>query len=80
VARPIPQADLEAIEAAVRQHEGGASDGQIAEALVNPGARRTLQYRLGALVDAGRLRLTGDGRAELECIFESEIITDWDAA
>ena len=26
-------------------------------------ARRTLQYRLRALVDAGRLRLTGDGRA-----------------
>jgi hypothetical protein len=63
VARPIPQADLEAIEAAVGQHEGGASAAQVAEALVNPGARRTLQYRLRALVDAGRLRLSGDGRA-----------------
>lgn len=63
MARPIPQADLEAIEAAVGQHEGGASAAQIAEALVNPGARRTLQYRLRALVDAGRLRLSGDGRA-----------------
>jgi Fic/DOC family len=63
VARPIPEADLQAIEAAVGQHDGGASAAQIAEALVNPGARRTLQYRLRALVNAGRLRLTGDGRA-----------------
>jgi hypothetical protein len=63
VARPIPEADLEAIEAAVAQHAGGASAAQIAAALANPGARRTLQYRLRALVDAGRLRLTGDGRA-----------------
>ena len=63
MARPIPEADLEAIEAAVAQHAGGASAAQIAAALANPGARRTLQYRLRALVDAGRLRLTGDGRA-----------------
>lgn len=63
MARLIPEADLELIEAAVRQNEGGASAAQIAEALVDPGARRTLQYRLRALVDAGRLRLTGDGRA-----------------
>ena len=63
MARPIPEADLEAIEAAVARHEGGASAAQIVEALVNPGARRTLQYRLRALVHAGRLRLTGDGRA-----------------
>ena len=63
MARPIPEAALQAIEAAVAQHAGGASAAQIAVALVNPGARRTLQYRLRALVDAGRLRLTGDGRA-----------------
>lgn len=63
MARPIPEADLQAIEAAVAQHAGGASAAQIAEELVNPGARRTLQYRLRALIDAGRLRLTGDGRA-----------------
>lgn len=63
MARPIPEADLEAIEAAVAQYAGGASAAQIAAALVNPGARRTLQYRIRALVDAGRLRLTGDGRA-----------------
>ena len=63
MARPIPEADFQAIEAAVAQYAGGASAAQIAAALVSPGARRTLQYRLRALVDAGRLRLTGDGRA-----------------
>ena len=63
MARPIPEGDLAAIEAAVAQHPGGASAAQIAESLAAPGARRTLQYRLRALVDAGRLRLTGDGRA-----------------
>jgi len=63
VARPIPEGDLAAIEAAVAQHPGGASAAQIAESLAAPGARRTLQYRLRVLVDAGRLRLAGDGRA-----------------
>jgi Fic/DOC family len=63
VARPIPEADLEAIEAAIAQHDGGASAAQIAAALVVSGARRTLQYRLRALVNAGRLQTTGDGRA-----------------
>lgn len=63
MARPIPESDLAAIEAAVAQHPGGASVAQIIEVLAAPGARRTLQYRLRALVDAGRLRLAGDGRA-----------------
>lgn len=63
MARPIPEADLQAIEAAVAQFPNGASAAQITGALAEPGARRTLQYRLRALVDAGRLRLTGDGRA-----------------
>jgi len=63
VARPIPEADLQAIEAAVAQFPDGASAAQITGALAEPGARRTLQYRLRALVDAGRLRFTGDGRA-----------------
>ncbi|MEP6867154.1 MAG: Fic family protein [Novosphingobium sp.] len=63
MARPIPEADLQAIEAAVKLHADGASAEQIANALAAPGARRTLQYRLRSLVNAGRLRLTGDGRA-----------------
>ena len=45
------------------QFPDGASAAQITGALAEPGARRTLQYRLRALVDAGRLRFTGDGRA-----------------
>lgn len=63
MARPIPDADLDAIEAAVAQFERGASLAQIADVLGDDVARRTLQYRLRALVGAGRLRLTGDGRA-----------------
>ncbi len=45
------------------QFPDGASAAQITGALAEPGARRTLQYRLRALVDAGRLRLIGEGRA-----------------
>jgi Fic family protein len=63
MARPIPDADLDAIEAAVAQFERGASVAQITNALAGDVARRTLQYRLRALVEAGRLVLTGDGRA-----------------
>ena len=63
MARPIPEAVLQAIEAAVAQFPDGASAAQITGALAEPGARRTLQYRLRALVDAGRLRLIGEGRA-----------------
>ncbi len=63
MARPIPEGHLAAIEAAVAQYPGGASAAQITEVLAAPGARRTLQYRLRALVDAGRLRLAGGGRA-----------------
>ncbi|WP_353171550.1 Fic family protein [Paracandidimonas soli] len=63
MARPIPEAELQKIEAAIALHPEGASVAQIADALTAPGARRTLQYRLRALVNAGRLRLVGDGRA-----------------
>lgn len=63
MARPIPDADLDELQAAVAQFGGGASVAQIAEVLGNILPRRTLQYRLRALVGAGRLRLTGDGRA-----------------
>ena len=79
MARPIPEGDLAAIEAAVAQHRGGASAAQIAESLAAPGARRTLQYRLRALVDAGRLRLAGDGRAARYHLV-SQIITEPNAA
>jgi hypothetical protein len=48
VARPIPEAELQAIEAAVALYPDGASAAHIADALTAPGARRTLQYRLRA--------------------------------
>lgn len=63
MARPIPETELEAITAAVAAHPDGASIAQIAEALAAPVARRTLQYRLRALVDASRLSLTGGNRS-----------------
>jgi hypothetical protein len=62
MARPIPDANLDELQAALAQSRGDASVGQIAEALGNRLTRRTLQYRVRALVGAGRLRLTGDGR------------------
>jgi len=63
VARPIPETDLNAIEAAVAGQPDGASAAQIEGLLARPGARRTLQYRLRALVNAGRLRIEGEGRS-----------------
>lgn len=63
MARPIPETELEAIRAAVVARPDGASITQIEEALAAPVARRTLQYRLRSLVDAGQLRLTGENRA-----------------
>ena len=63
MARPIWAADLTAIEAAIAQFDGGASVAQITNALAGDVARRTLQYRLRTLVEAGRLVLTGNGRA-----------------
>jgi len=61
--RPLPEAELRAIESAVALQPDGASAAQIADALAAPAARRTLQYRLRALVASGRLRQTGEGRA-----------------
>lgn len=61
--RSIPEAELEAIIAAVAVHPDGAAIAQIEEVLAAPVARRTLQYRLRGLVDAGRLGVTGENRA-----------------
>lgn len=63
MARPIPEPTLEAIEAAIALQPDGASLAQIEEVLTEPGARRTLQYRLRFLVNNGRLQLEGGGRA-----------------
>jgi hypothetical protein len=62
VARPLPEDLLTAIEAVLAKYPDGASYAQIEAALDVPGARRTLQYHLRTLVDAGRLRMTGARR------------------
>ena len=62
MARRIREADLRAIEEVVRSHPEGMTARQIAEALEDPPAHRTLQYRLKSLVDSERLVMEGSGR------------------
>ena len=59
--RPVPEQELQAIEDAVRQHPGGITVQQIADALTGL-PRRTLQYRLKYLVGAKRLIAEGERR------------------
>jgi DNA-binding transcriptional ArsR family regulator len=59
--RPVPEQELKAIEDAVRQHPGGVTVQQIADALTGL-PRRTLQYRLKYLVGAKRLIAEGERR------------------
>lgn len=58
----IPEESLAAIEQAVAKRPDGASFSDIAEALPERPADRTLQYRLKYLVDKGRLSKKGEGR------------------
>src|SRR5437660_7563071 len=58
----IPENTLTAIEEAVRLHPDGADLPEIAIALKLSVPKRTLQYRLKYLVDAGRLVKVGDDR------------------
>ncbi|WP_258124282.1 Fic family protein [Mesorhizobium onobrychidis] len=60
--RLIQTEDLQAIEAAVRNHPEGMTAQQIADALPSAPPRRTLQYRLRHLVDSKRLVMEGQGR------------------
>ncbi len=62
MARRIPEDSLQAIIEAARRHPDGVTAGEVADALPADLPRRTLQYRLKALVDAGRLLRTGSGR------------------
>lgn len=62
MARRIQEADLKAIEEAVRRHPDGLAIQDIAEALPSDLSRRTLQYRLKSLVDSKRLVMKGDLR------------------
>ena len=58
----IPEESLAAIERAVAQYPEGASFGDVAGALPERLADRTLQYRLRYLVNKGRLITEGEGR------------------
>lgn len=58
----LKEDDLAAIEGVVRAHTDGISVAEIAEALKSSVARRTLQYRLKSLADAGRIVAEGEGR------------------
>ena len=62
MARHIPEESLRAIEDVVKQRPEGMKSPEIANALNTPLPRRTLQYRLKALVEDGRLLREGTGR------------------
>ena len=62
MANRIPKDALNAIEQAIRAQPEGADLGDIAAALKPAVPKRTLQYRLKHLVDAGRLVKEGDDR------------------
>ena len=61
--KQIDEEDFAAILAVVERHPGGASRAEIARALLQELAPRTLQFRLRNLVRAGRLIPEGGGRA-----------------
>ena len=62
MARRIREADLRAIERVVKSGPDGMTALQIAEALEDAPAHRTLQYRLKSLVESRRLVMEGAGR------------------
>ncbi len=62
MAKRIPEADLQAIAAAVAAHPLGLNLAEIARVLEGDVPRRTLQYRLKHLVDQGRLVSQGEKR------------------
>jgi hypothetical protein len=58
----MPAQELAEIEAVVRAHPGGITLGEIAAALKTEIPSRTLQHRLKALTDSGRLLRDGERR------------------
>ena len=62
MAKPIPEKELQDIEAVVSAHPEGVGLQAVLDALEQSLPRRTLQYRLKHLVDAGRLIKTGEKR------------------
>lgn len=63
MAKPIPTAQLDAIERVVRAHPDGVSAAEIAAALPAKSPSRTLQSQLSRLVRDGRLVVDGAGKA-----------------
>ena len=62
MAKSIPEQDLQAIEAVVSAYPAGIGIQDILGALGEALPRRTLQYRLKYLVEAGRLVKEGEKR------------------
>ena len=62
MAKQIPEKELQDIEAVVSAHPEGIGLQAVLDALEQSLPRRTLQYRLKRLVDAGRLIKTGEKR------------------
>jgi Fic/DOC family len=60
--KPVPEAELKAIEDVLRAHPNGISRSDIAESLSERVSQRTLQARLRYLVDHGRAMTEGQGR------------------
>ena len=80
MARRIREEDLRAIEELVRGHADGVTARQIAEALEDAPAHRTLQYRLRFLVNSKRLAMEGAGRgARYRTLRNSDIAVRFDA-
>src|SRR4029453_6307533 len=61
LARRIATRELDAVEAAGRAFPGGASYQEIASVLASPLNERTLQRRLGRLLQRGRIEKKGRG-------------------
>ena len=70
--KQIPEKALSAILAAVEQHPGGASLSQIIQGLTPEIPRRTLQFQLKYLVDAGQLLREGERSAARYRLPEAE--------
>ena len=62
MARHVQEENLRAIEEVLQHHPGGRTVSQIEADLIPAPPRRTLQYRLKALVDSKRLTMEGRGR------------------
>ncbi len=63
MARHTPEQEIQQLLDIIAKHPDGVSAAQIAEELENRTPHRTLQHRLGRLVDAGRIVQEGEARS-----------------